>query len=219
MVWASPVSSPKGITYLSHLFLISCFPFRSLGHFSLTLCTHPSSYPPPLCLTSSPLLESGRTKTEWIHTCISCCLLWWPGVFLLLESSFKFLHSQPSLCRWANPSALFCFPPWRAPSFPCPVLAVVSKSCLPHGGTGKICVMYVYKVKFSNPWVFIYLYPKVFGFLSPILSIFNSFIHSANTLSADLPRRNVPIPCHWWLGDKNSHRRNIRGHKLILIFW
>lgn len=34
--------------------------------------------------------------------------------------------------------------------------------------------MYVYKVKFSNPWVFIYLYPKVFGFLSPILSIFNS---------------------------------------------
>lgn len=95
MVWASPVSSPKGITYLSHLFLISCFPFRSLGHFSLTLCTHPSSYPPPLCLTSSPLLESGRTKTEWIHTCISCCLLWWPGVFLLLESSFKsYIPSQ-----------------------------------------------------------------------------------------------------------------------------
>lgn len=78
--------------------------------------------------------------------------------------------------------------------------------------------MYVYKVKFSNPWVFTYLYPKVFGFLSPILSIFNSFIHSANTLSADLPRRNVPIPCHQWLGDKNSHKRNIGGHKLILIF-
>lgn len=171
--------SSAGMTGLSYLLLVFLFPFTSQGHFNLILPAPPS--PGALCLllstatlpTPALSLESGRTMPEWICTCISCCLLWWPGVFLLLESLLKFLHFQPSLCRWANPCVLLFFSPlecsklfWSCPSHGVQVMPASWRD------RKDLCRVCLTRSNSQTPWVSTYHYPKVFGFLSPSLQYF-----------------------------------------------